>query len=224
MAIIVNVLQGETVLPAADVVRKCGMLLQDEKHVRWPVAELIDWINEAVRAIVNIRHAAGERRVVLSLESGARQTLPISCIQLMAIHCNNDQDDYPGRAITIASRSALDLTFPDWMAQPQKAEARQYMVDERAPNVFWIYPPAKAGTRVTASLAMTPDPITVDDPLPIGAEYEDSVINYVLYRCFAKDSEYANGSIAAAYFNTYAQSLGIKADAANATSPNRKPT
>lgn len=45
-------------IPAAEIIRRVGAILQDEDHVRWTVPELLEWINDGARETIVRRPAA----------------------------------------------------------------------------------------------------------------------------------------------------------------------
>ena len=46
------------------------------------------------------------------------------------------------------------------------------------------------------------------------------LVSYILYRALAKDSEYANGALAAAHFQAFNEALGANNQMTAAASPN----
>lgn len=222
MAIVIDYAVTKRPIEASSIIKRAGLILQDEDHIRWTKDEIIEWINEAVIAIINANPAAGERDAVLTLIQGARQELDGSVCQLMTVTCNLDENGNAGRAITRADLSLMNLSSPDWQAMKPSAKIRQYLYDDRAPSVFYVYPPALAGTQVRASLAEIPDDVTTEgDNVPLKIEYADAVLNYVCYRCLSKDSEASNGAIATAFYGAFQQAMGNESSGAEATSPNR---
>ena len=222
MTIVIDYLTEKRPIEVGVIIRRAGELLNDADHIRWTIDELIDWINEAVIAIINANPAAGERDAILTLNQGARQELDGSVCQLMTITCNVDADGNAGRAITRAGFSLMNLSAPEWQTTKPAAKVRQYLYEDRAPSVFYVYPPALAGTQVRASLAEIPDDVTTEgDNVPLKIEYADAVLNYVCYRCLSKDSEASNGAIATAFYGAFQQAMGNESSGAEATSPNR---
>ena len=222
MAIIIGILQDDNGFPASRVLESCGHLLQDTDHERWTVDELLGWTAEAVKAIGNMNPAATQQETVITLTEGARQTLPKESSQLFDLVCNLSSSGANGRAITRTDRSVLDLTFPEWPQLKTRDQVRQFMFDDRAPGLFYVYPPVNAGTKVRASLSVIPLAITsADDYVPVRPEFEPALINYVMYRASSKDSEFANGAVAVGYYQAYQTEMGVEGEAANVTTPNK---
>lgn len=222
MSIIVSYAQDNTSIVVSTLIKRVGFIMNDEDHVRWTTDELLEWINEGVIATINANPAAGERDATLTLQLGARQELDGSVCQLMALVCNVDQNGNPGRSISRTDLSLMSLAAPEWQNGKASKVVRQYMFDERSPSVFYVYPPVEEGVKVRASMASIPDQLTnAADIISINIEYVDALLNYVCYRCAAKDSEYANGGIASAYYGAYQTALGNESAGAQSTSPNR---
>lgn len=205
------------------VADRVGDALLDDEHVRWTVTELIRWANESMGAILTRRPAAFARRSVVDLVAGCLQTIPADGAMLLDLTRNiASNGTTSGRPIRRTDRQLLDDSDPDWHTGKQKAEIRQYTYDDRAPKVFYVYPPAIAGTKVELFDAALPTDIdSIDDSLGIGAEYLESVVNYVCYRCHSKDFEFANAAVATAYYQAFEASLGIKSQTQAAASPNQ---
>lgn len=202
---------------------RVGDLILDSTLVRWTAIERVRWANEAMGAILSRRPAAFARRSVQALIAGTYQTVPADSAMLLDIVRNIAVDGITsGRPIRRSDRQLLDDTDPNWQTGTQKAEIRQYTFDDRMPKMFYVYPPAIAGTKVEMLDAALPaDIAALTDTLQIGAEYMEAVVNYVCYRCHCKDFQYANAAVAAAFYQAFETSLGVKGQAQNATSPNQ---
>lgn len=224
MPIIVDYSAEVRPIPLASMLRRAGLLLQDEEHVRWTVPEMIEWINEGVYAIIRAMPAAGARRTAFTLRPGARQVMHGSDIQLLDVVCNlGAEGAAPGRAIRKIDRWLLDSSNPDWQGMPRSSTIRHYCYDDRSPTVFYVYPPAEQGTRVEMIRATLPDDvIAIDENIALSIEYADSLLNYLMFRCLSKDNEFANGNVAAAYFNAYTTSLTLGDTGEQSVSPTLK--
>lgn len=205
------------------ILERCGNLLLDAQHVRWSTLELIDWINEAVGEILNLKPAAGAKSAVYTLVPGTLQALPDNVIQLLKIDRNIAADGVtPGRVVTITDQSLMNHSDPDWHKAKPKAEIRHYMYDERVPRVFYVYPPALAATRVQLAYAELPEEVTSpDDTIGLNPEFAAAITNYVMFRAMSKDSEYSNAAAAVAYQQAFMGSMGAEVQGEQATSPNR---
>lgn len=198
-------------VPVSTIISRAGNMLLDDSHVRWGVAEMIRWINEAMGAIAHLRPDAFAHTGCMQLVDGTYQSLPNGSMMLLDVVRNLADDGItPGRAIRITDRKSLDDANPDWHMLPKSGVIRHFMVDPRTPKVFYTYPPAIDGTKVEVKHVVLPGEVTdVSDALPIGLEYIGPVVNYVCYRCNLKDSEFANAQVGALFYQAFKSSLGL---------------
>jgi len=212
----------------ADVLARTDDMLNDVDRTRWPAAERIRYMNDALDAILIRRPAAFANRVVHDLAAGTAQALPAGGVQFLDCVRNIAANGVtPGAPIRRTDRQLLDDSDPTWHTGKPKATIKHYVFDDRAPTLFYVYPPAIAGTKVELLQAALPaQAVETDEPaadaaLPVGREYREAVINYVCYRAKAKDSEYANAGEAGAYYQAFEASLGVKTNADVNASPNQ---
>lgn len=57
-------------ITAQSIVRRATDLLQDQTSVRWPVNELVRWLNDAQRAIVKVRPDSMNTTATMTLSAG----------------------------------------------------------------------------------------------------------------------------------------------------------
>lgn len=209
-------------IPAADLISRASTILQDEEHVRWTTDELLEWINDAACATIILRPAARAVTAVLSLAAGTRQQLPGTAVQLLDVVRNIGADGVtPGRSVRRVDRQLLDDQNPDWHAARPKNAVKHFTFDERAPKVFYVYPPAVAGTKVEALHSELPPTVTSDtDSLDMDAEYMNVLVSYICYRALSKDSEFGNGTVAALHYQAFADAVGTNNQTTTANSPN----
>lgn len=215
-------------IPVRALLARTDDLLLDAKRVRWSAAERIRWGNEALGAILVRRPAALARRSVHALQAGSYQTIPAGGALFLDLVRNLGADGVtPGRPVRRTDRQLLDDADPNWHRAKPKAEVKQYTFDERMPTAFYVYPPAIAGAKVELFDAALPDEVAEDDEdgsFQIGGEYMEPLVNYVAYRANCKDSEFANGQIAAAYYSAFEAALGGQAASQVNASPNQPTT
>ncbi len=226
MPIIIDYSGEVSAIPVKTLLHRAGLLLQDEQHVRWTTDELIEWINEGVGAIVRLKPAAAARRGTFALAPGARQVLDGGDVQLLDVVCNLGIDDVtPGRAVRKTDRHLLDSTNPDWQHMPASMTVRHYTYDDRVPTTFFVYPPAAPGARVEIFRAVLPDDVVnIEDNVLLSIEYADSLLNYVVFRCLSKDSEYAGAQMATGYYNAFTASMGAGEAGEQAATPTAQVT
>lgn len=203
-------------IQANDIIRRMGILLLDEDNVRWLPDELLDWAHDGGKVIVSLDHKAGAEVEEVELVQGALQ-------EVDALEVMNVVRLLPsGRPIQRTDRYLLDSSDPDWYNRKPTSKIVHYTVDDRDKARFYVYPPAAAGTKVEALIAKLPDKPEVNGTLNIGSEYMDALINYIAYRAFSKDSEFANGQVAASYYQVFQSAIAGPQQASFAVSPNNQ--
>lgn len=210
-------------LTAQDVLTRAGDIIQDATNVRWPVAELMRYLNDARREIAIVRPDLYATTAVVSLAGGTKQALPADGNRFLDAVRNIGGDGLtPGRAVRVVEREVLDAQLPDWHTLTPAAEVKHFMFDERSPKVFFVYPPVAAATKLEIVYSKTPTEIastatTLDDE----DIYTGAIVDYVCYRAFSKDAEYAgNAARAQAHYLQFANALGIGARIGAVVSPN----
>lgn len=201
------------------ILKKVDDLLLDEDRTRWPNAERLAWINEAPNAIVGRKPSALSRYVNETLVAGTRQI--VTGIALMDVVRNIDGNGAGGRSVRRTDRQMLDDTNPDWHTGKKATTIQHFMLDDRAPREYYVYPPAVEGVVLETLQAVLPDAVELDGSLDIGVEYMEAVVAWVCYRCKFKDSENGNVAEAASWFQSFENALGLKAQADLAASPNQ---
>lgn len=202
-------------IKVSDIIRRAATILNDEQHVRWTLTEIIDWINDAAGEIIVIRPAANSVTETIKLKAGPYQNIPERGLQLMDVIRN-----VPGRSISRTDRNLLDDQFPDWYQARETDRLRHFTYDERNPKGFYVYPPARDGIEIEVMYSALPEIVkTKDDTLDMAESYIGPIISYILYRALAKDSEYANGQVAAAHWQAFQFALGERTQQQVVNSP-----
>ena len=203
---------------AGDVITRAQLVLNDNDppYVRWEQPEMFGWLNDAACEVVIRRPAARAVTGLVTLVAGTLQSLPDGGLQLLDVVRNAG-----GRSVRRTDRQLLDDSAPDWHSMKQSSTVRQFTFDERTPTVFYVYPPAKVGAQIEALYSEAPPAVAEeDDELDLDRAYIGPLVSYILYRALAKDSEYANGALAAAHFQAFNEALGANNQMTAAASPN----
>lgn len=204
---------------AGDVISRAQLVLNDSEppYVRWKQPEMFAWLNDAACEIVIRRPAARAVTGEITLVGGTLQSLPPGGLELLDVPRN-----VGGRSIRRTDRQVLDDTLPDWHELKQAAVVKHYTFDERTPTIFYVYPPARPGVKVQALYSEAPPTVTAeDDTLELDRAYMGPLVSYILYRALAKDSEFADGNVAAAHFQAFNEALGANNEVTAAASPNQ---
>lgn len=216
---------------ASDITSRARILLNDIDATRWIDSELFKWINDAQRLVSMMRPDASIATFVMTLIAGTRQTIPSSGFRLLDIVRNvttvtgttpSDQVvTVPGRSVRIVDREVLDTQDPFWHTAAGSAEIKHFIYDNRSPTLFYVYPPATTSAKLEIVYSVAPTDVTAaGNTLSISDIYLDIILNYVLYRAYSKDAEYAsNAQLANSYLSIVNTMLGIKTQKDVAYSP-----
>lgn len=227
-------------LLAIDAIARAQTILLDESGVRWPLAELRLWFDDALREIALIKPTAVARTIVMPLIGGAWQELPAQHMQfLKAVRNLKYVDHVPragGRAITMVDRATLDATNPYWSDEgrvPARQEVVNACFDPENPRAFYVYP-ANNGEGVIEivvaariagipfSAASTPEGLAVS--IDIDDVYVNAFVDYICYRAYSKDSNFIGAAQrAAAHYQQFANALGVRLRNEIAITPNPPP-
>jgi len=212
-------------MKVSDVISRARYLLNDTDPSlrRWDDGELVLWCDDAQRAVAVARPDSSPSQRVVDLAAGSKQSTPADCFLLMDVIRNVASDGVtPGRAVRAIDREAIDQFDPSWHTGTPKTEVRHFIYDDRNPTVFFVYPPAAAGTKVEILLSQRPASITdINGDITLADQYVDAILDWVMYRAYGKDTEFtSNPAMQAAYLQAFSAKLGVKLSKDNAYSPN----
>jgi hypothetical protein len=216
-------------IAAQSIVRRVVETLQDNTSVRWPVNELVRYMNDGQREIVLYRPDAMVTNAAVALVAGSKQSLPANGAKLIEVVRNTSGGR---RSVRLVNREILDSQSPGWHNITGATEILHFMYDPRDPKIFYVYPPAAAsGASLDVVYASLPTDITepadgalytaVSGNLSVPDIYGNVIQDYMLYRAYSKDSEYAgNAQRAQAHYGAFANALGIEMKATVNFQPN----
>lgn len=200
---------------AQEIIDRANLILQDIHNTRWSQSELLGWLNEGQLMVVNLQPSSYSEYRTLDLTPGTQQTLPDDNIRLLDIVRN--QDGVYNTSIRVVARIDLDTQVPNWHRHKPNHIVQHYMYDMVHPDIFYVYPPqpeephpyANKG-RIEAILAVVPPSLdTVGDVISLKDIYVPALVDYVVYRAYAKDSESsANQNLKVMYYDQFLGALG----------------
>lgn len=202
-------------IQASYIIGRARTLLVDESSVRFSDPELLGWVNDGQREIVTLRPDANQTVANLTMVNGTRQSLPADAYLLVDVYRNMGTGTTPGRAVRKVEREYLDSSLPAWHSATPENDVQHYAYDPRTPRTFFVFPPAIAGRVVEIAYSAAPALLaTTGATIGIDDAYANVLLDYVMYRSLAKDSEHpANAERAIAYRRAFENSLGLKAQA-----------
>ena len=189
----------------------------------WDGAELLGWLNEGQFACVVLKPTSYVKSIPVQLVRGTKQSIPADGVQLVDVLRNTDASGEPGRAVRIVEREALDSFNPDWHSGTPNLAVKHYVFAELDPKRFYVFPPQPPtpGFVELVYSAAPPDALSTGD-ITLDDIYGPALVDYMLYRAFSKDTEFAADSgPAAAHQRAFMASLTGKAQAELGTNPNQ---
>jgi hypothetical protein len=158
-----------------------------------------------------------------NLTAGTKQSLPALGITLVDITNNVTSAGVSiSDVVREVAREILDAQIPGWHSVTKTVYAKFYTFDPRNPKQFFVYPPNTGAGYVDLVYASAPAGLELDEVTgEIGTQtitlddiYANAIFDYILYRAYSKDAEYAaNTQRATASYQSFMQSLGLKEQA-----------
>jgi hypothetical protein len=215
-----------------DLIVRAQTLLQDEDSVRWTVAELQYWLNDAYKETIGLRPDVNTQTSEYTCVAGPRQALTGSfpnAIRLVEV-VRNLATTSNKTSVRLTDRKSLDTQRRSWYADTPSASVEMYMFDPRTPKQFLVYPPATTAARLEVIYSVLPAEHTLSDAQllnPATAEtiriddiFATALFDYMLYRAFSKDAEQtAMMQRAVAHYQAFQNALGIKQQVDAASQP-----
>ena len=222
-------LQGQHILS------RVQNILQDNTSVRWTQGELLDYLNDGQREIANLRPDSTATHSNVSLSTGTEQSIPTDGLRLIKLVRNmsgTGTDATGARAIRVVTEDALNSTQPSWHDPTVTGDAthgtevKHYIFDTNDPRKYYVYPGVAGSAYVEVVYSKNPTNLSaVTDLIQVDDVFANPLINFVLYRAFLKDSEYAsNMQTAGTYYQLFTQSLGQGGLVQNNIQPDQRAT
>ena len=204
------------IVTSNEIMQRVNKLLNDPGFTRWPKDELLNYLNDAQRAIVLRRPDSYTVDVDdFACVVGVKQSLPADALKLIDIPRNAS-----GKAIRGPyNRQVLDDNYDTWYAGKTATEVELYIYDERNPKTFYVYPGVTPGIELTLVYSKAPPAIdsAANDSGEVIARddvYVNAIIEWILYRAYMKDAEYAaNPNKSQMHMNAFRSQLGEKSQA-----------
>lgn len=203
-------------IAAQSIIRRVVETMQDNTSVRWPVAELVRYLNDGQREVVLYRPDSMVTNATVALTTGAKQALPANGSKLIDVIRNTSGTK---RSVRMTIRNILDTQSPNWYNLTGVTEILHYMYDPRDPKVFYVYPPA-ASSGASVEIVYSAYPADITEPadgavytavtgnISLPDIYGNVLADYILYRAYTKDSEYAgNAQRAQAHYAAFQAAL-----------------
>jgi len=194
---------------AETLIDKVQTQLHDITGIRFGSAELLGWLNDGVSEIANLKPDACALAAAVKSSAGSRQELPVTGFQLIDVIRNMGTDGTTaGQAVTRQDRALFDSAKPGWSSETPTATAKHWLFDLRDPVGFYVYPPADGTGYLEIIYASVPSAIEEDAAIPINDIYGPVLIDYILSRAYAKDTDAAaNGERSSGHYQRFITAL-----------------
>ncbi|MCG7586745.1 DUF6682 family protein [Photobacterium sp. OFAV2-7] len=193
-----------------EIVDRVSRDLVDPRNVRWTRAELIDYLNDAIAAIL-IRRPDLSRTTANKQLTGNTLTLPDDAYQILTV---NHIDNIAAQYVDI---NKLNQLYPDWRVTEGVPSC--WTRNELDETTLFVYPKPTAEVTIEFVYSRNLAAGSETDDFPLPDLYEGVVVDFMMYRAYNKDGQNASESNKAQlHFQSFATSLGDKAAADSAKS------
>lgn len=175
--------------------------LVDPSFVRWTKNELIDYLNDALSAVITRKPNAAIVRERIEANTNPIQ-LPDDAYSLLSV------EQIGGIRGQFTLIESLDRFFPDWRTKQGQPKCWTKSADEL--TQFWLYPAPQQLTHVDVQYSKI---LTAQEngTLAISPIYNGILLDFVLYRAFSKDAENASeAQKAVTHYQAFNAALGDK--------------
>tara|TARA_R100001443_G_scaffold115956_1_gene134998 strand:- start:292 stop:1017 length:726 start_codon:yes stop_codon:yes gene_type:complete len=220
-------------LTGANLISRIQDSLQDTTGVRWTEAELLRYINDAQREVVNFKPQASADHSNVQLATGTEQSIPDVAMSLIKVVRNMSATGGSAtgkKSIRLVDEDILNSIEPDWHDPTVTGDAahgsviKHYIFDPDDPRRFYVYPGVKSGSNAYVELITSRSPTDLSatsSTIYIDDIYGNALVDYVLFRCYMKDSEFAgNAQRASQHYQLFLNSVSSGISSKNLINPN----
>lgn len=223
---------------ASDIISRAQTIVQDTTGVRWPYAELLNWLNDGQREVAVYKPSATAANVALTLVAGTLQSIGAGGLALLRITRNLKTPittpRVGGRAVRVVDRDVLDSQHSQWHDPTvfvYAKEVKHFCFDDVDPTNFYVFPGNDGSGALEAVISRSPvDVVAVGDvnvltsyrqAITIPDIYSNVLLDYVLFRAYSKDADYAgNAERSGTHYQLFTNSLVAKSQNEATVNPN----
>lgn len=194
-----------------------SITLLDTARRTWTLDELVLYLNEALAATAAAKPDMYPRQEFMTCAAGVTQTIPADGVSLLEVQFN----EVSGRVVRQVDRDLLDEANRFWPAATQETDVWEYAADPRDPRRFAVTPPNDGTGSVQVLYGAVPDAVTGSsgETLPVSASFEPIFVEYLLYKCYGKNTKSQDMTKSIAHYQRWASLVGLKAQAQIAVAP-----
>jgi hypothetical protein len=202
-------------IAAATILDEAASLLLDRTHRTWPAADLLGYLNEAMRTTAFVKPDFYTVQNFVTLVAGVLQNLPADGVALLKITRNAS-----GRIVTQVDEGLLDEASRFWPAGTQETVIEHYTADPRNPRRFTVFPPSDGTSSIELLYGAVPPQIMYpEEELPVPSSYHTALLNFVLAKAYSKNSKRQDLTKSSGFMQQWGQLLGLKSQAQIAAAP-----
>lgn len=216
---------------ASDIISRAQTIVQDTTGVRWPTTELLQWLNDGQREVVNVKPSASAFNTVINLQQGTLQQIGAGNLSLLRVTRNLKTPittpRIGTRAVRMVSLDVMDAQNPNWhdpAVFPYAKEAKHCCFDDIDASVFYVFPGNDGTGAMEVTVSRLPDDITAASaPITLPDIYRNPLLDYVLFRAYLKDADQvANAERSATHYQLFASSITAKVTNETTVNPNTR--
>lgn len=191
------------------LINEIRIQLSDARGLGYPDNLLIEFINDGLCMIYQLKPEDFATSRVLQANQGAVQCLDACCDRLISV---DGVSDACGNPVDIMREGSVKMAQA-FDKRPVNAHARTFSLRPNVNNEFVVHPPVRADETVYFLVTCTtpPDPVqSVNDHIPDCANHE-ALTNYILYRAYLLETESATSAeLAGRMYNQLFQLIGVE--------------
>lgn len=208
-----------------DVLDRASIILQDTAHTRYANADLLKFFNDGQREVVMFRPDANVVHSAFTCAAGSKQSIAniTGALRLVEVVRNTG-----GRSISQVSRLMLDNALPNWhtaVADPD-IKIENFIYDSSDPKHFYVYPAGETTFQLDIIYSKAPTEISISNystdtqTISLDDTYANALLDYVLYRAYQYDSEFAGSAQKAMmHYQAFTSAIGQKTQGDSASDP-----
>lgn len=200
---------------ASAIVAKVRSDLVDADAVTWSDDELLEDLNEAIRATCQVKVDSYVIRESVALVEGEDQTLPENGVAVFDAHRNTAS----GKPVTLVDQELLDESLRFGAVPSAAVDVVHWTADPRDKTRFRVYPPNTGAGFLTMSYGAVPVAIAADEVIPIGDNNEPALVAYTLAAAYRRNTQRQDLTKTSGYMQQFLSMLGLSANTQIAAAP-----
>ena len=208
----------------ASIITDAATALKDAANTRWTRTDLLAYLNDGQRELVQLKPEACVFNGAFKLTAGkTKHTLPQTSLGLLDVTGNLGADGLTaGKPITVTSKRMLDAVAPGWNTASADGYITHYCYDPRDPKVIYTYKKAPATDwYIGVVYSILPTSLSVEaDLLGVDDVYKNALLEYMQHRAYSKDAETQNMALAVAHYQAFGNLIGVKVANEQTHNPN----